>query len=77
MGKDCEILAQTYGVTREEQDEFAARSHQLAGKAAAAGKLDKEMVEVHLPPKFSAIKDDNGVRPDTTAESISHLRPAF
>lgn len=77
MGKDCEILAQTYGVTREEQDEFAARSHRLAGKAQEEGKLEKEMVEVHLAPEFKAISGDNGVRPDTTAEKISHLKPAF
>lgn len=77
MGKDCEILAQTYGVTREEQDEFSARSHQLAGKAEADGKFEQEVVDVHLPPKFEVIEKDNGVRPDTTAEKISHLKPAF
>jgi acetyl-CoA acyltransferase len=77
MGKDCEILAQTYGVTREEQDEFAARSHQLAGKAAEQGILEREMVEVHLAPEFRAITDDNGVRGDTTPEKIAHLKPAF
>jgi len=77
MGKDCEILAQTYGVTREEQDEFAARSHQLAGKAAEEGKLGKEIVPVMLAPEFKPIKKDNGVRGETTAEKIAHLKPAF
>ena len=77
MGQDCEILAQTYGVTREEQDELAAKSHQAAGKAYENGFLQNEIVPVHLPPEFAAIKKDNGVRPDTTADKISHLKPAF
>ncbi len=77
MGYDCELLAGKYGVTREEQDEFAARSHQLAGKAIAEGKLAKEMCEVSLPPKFVPINTDNGVRGDTTVEKISKLKPAF
>lgn len=77
MGKDCEILAQTYGVTRQEQDEFTVRSHQLAGKAYEAGYLQDEIVTVQLPPKFSPIERDNGVRPDTTLEKISQLKPAF
>ncbi len=77
MGQDCEILAQRYGVTREEQDDFAARSHQNAGKAYEAGHLQDEIVTVQLPPKFRPIDKDNGVRPDTTADKISHLKPAF
>lgn len=77
MGQDCEILANRYGVTRQEQDEFAARSHQLAGQAKAAGHFESEMTDVALPPKFTAIKDDNGIRPDTTVKKISKLRPAF
>lgn len=77
MGQDCEILAQTYGVTREEQDDFAARSHQLAAKAHEAGHLSEEMVPVMLKPNFEPIEKDNGVRGDTTADKISHLKPAF
>jgi len=77
MGQDCEILAQRYGVTREEQDDLAAKSHQLAAKAYDAGHLQKEIVPVMLPPKFEAIDKDNGVRGDTTVEKISGLKPAF
>jgi acetyl-CoA acyltransferase len=77
MGQDCEILAQRYGVTREEQDDLAAKSHQLAAKAYDAGHLQKEIVPVMLPPKFEAIDKDNGVRGDTTVEKISSLKPAF
>ena len=77
MGQDCEIMTARLNVGREEQDEFAVRSHQLAAKAHEAGYLQKEMVEVSLPPKFKAITQDNGVRGDSTVERVSKLRPAF
>jgi acetyl-CoA acyltransferase len=77
MGNDCEILAQRYGVTRAEQDEFAARSHQLAAKAFEDGHLPKEITSVQLPPKFAPIDRDNGVRGDSSVEKLSKLKPAF
>ncbi|MGB1206384.1 MAG: acetyl-CoA C-acyltransferase [Chitinophagales bacterium] len=77
MGQDCEILTAKYKVGRKEQDEFAVRSHQLAAKAAADGHLEKEMTAVSFPPKFKAVRDDNGVRGDSTVAKISKLRPAF
>jgi acetyl-CoA acetyltransferase family protein len=77
MGQDCELLASKYKVERKEQDEFAARSHQLAGKATEAGFLAKEIVPIEIPPNFKPIKTDNGVRGDTTADKISKLKPAF
>lgn len=76
MGQDCELMAARYEVGREEQDEFAARSHQLAGKAAEEGNLS-DVVAVELPPKFKPISIDNGVRGDTTVEKIAKLKPAF
>lgn len=76
MGQDCEILAQKFGVTREEQDELAAASHQNAGKAFDAGYMD-DIIDVRLPPKFTPISKDNGVRGDTTVDKISKLKPAF
>lgn len=77
MGKDCELLAGRFGVTRKESDEFAARSHQLAGKAAAEGKFDSMLAPVTVEPSFMPIDKDNGIRPDTTVEKISKLKPAF
>ena len=77
MGQDCDVMAARFGVTREEQDEFAVRSHQLAAKAHEEGHLPAEMVEVHIPPKFKAIDRDNGVRGNSTIEKVSRLRPAF
>lgn len=77
MGEDCDIMAARFGVSREEQDEYAVRSHQLADKAFGEGHLAEEVVEVSLPPKFKPIKKDNGIRGDSTVEKVSKLRPAF
>ncbi|OWY25501.1 acetyl-CoA C-acyltransferase [Sphingobacteriales bacterium UPWRP_1] len=77
MGQDCEILAAKYGVSRQEQDEFAVRSHQLAAKAAENGNLANEITGVAIPPAFMPIAKDNGIRPDTTYEGIAKLSPAF
>ena len=66
--------------TREEQDAFAARSHQLAAKAWEEGRFDEEVVTVQIPQRKGdpvAFKTDEGIRADTTVESLSRLRPAF
>jgi acetyl-CoA C-acetyltransferase len=66
--------------TREEQDAFSARSHQLAAKAWKDGLFDDEVVAVEIPQRKGdpiVFKEDEGIRPDTTVESLSRLRPAF
>src|SRR6476619_5873628 len=66
--------------TREEQDEFSARSHQLAAKAWKDGLFDDEVVPVSIPQRKGdpvVFKNDEGIRADTTAASLSGLRPAF
>ncbi|MCE1179928.1 MAG: acetyl-CoA C-acetyltransferase [Micrococcales bacterium] len=66
--------------SREEQDAFAARSHQLAAKAWADGKMADEVVPVEVPQRKGdpiVFNTDEGVRADTTAESLGKLRPAF
>ncbi len=75
MGQDCDILAAAHGVSREEQDDFALRSHKLAGKAYADGHLPKEVVPVKVGDK--TISKDNGIREDSTIEKLNSLRPAF
>ena len=77
MGQDCDIMAARYNVSREEQDDFAYRSHQLAGKAQEAGYLKDEMCEVALIPKFKAITSDNGIRPSAKRAKLAKLRAAF
>jgi acetyl-CoA C-acetyltransferase len=66
--------------TREEQDEFSARSHQLAAKAWKDGLFDDEVVPVSIPQRKGdpiEFRTDEGVRADTTADSLGKLRPAF
>lgn len=77
MGADCDLMAARFKVSRQEQDEFAALSHQRAGEAEKQGIFADELVPVALPPKFKAIDRDNGIRPETTAAGIAKLRPAF
>ncbi len=77
MGEDCDIMVANYGITREEQDTFAARSHQLASKAQKNGYLNDEICNISLPSDFKEIDKDNGIRGNTTKENISKLRPAF
>src|SRR6476646_3333167 len=67
-------------LTREEQDEFAARSHQPAATAWKNGVFDDEVVPVEIPQRKGdpiVVNSDEGVRGDTTAESLGKLRPAF
>ncbi len=66
--------------TREEQDEFSARSHQLAAKAWKDGLFDDEVVAVSIPQRKGdpiEFKSDEGIRADTTTASLGALRPAF
>ncbi len=76
MGQDCDILAANFKVSREDQDAFALRSHQLAEKAWNDGHLAKEVVTVSLPPAFKAITKDNGIRV-STIDKLAKLNPAF
>ncbi len=67
-------------ITRQRQDEFSARSHQLAAAATAAGKFTDEIVNVSIAQRKGdpiIVSTDEGVRGETTAESLAALRPAF
>jgi acetyl-CoA C-acetyltransferase len=67
-------------LTREEQDEFSARSHQRAAEAWKNGLFDDEVVPVEIPQRRGepvVVSQDEGIRGDTTAESLGKLRPAF
>ncbi len=80
MGDATDEYNQRYNLTREEQDEFAARSHQLAAKAIETGRFDDEIVSVEVPQRKGdplIVNKDEGVRPDTTIDSLGKLRPAF
>jgi acetyl-CoA acyltransferase len=87
MGMTAEVVAEKYKITREEQDEFAYESHKKAAKAIDEGKfkdeiipvevLHKELVNGKFQTKKELIDIDDGVRRDTSIESLSKLKPAF
>jgi acetyl-CoA C-acetyltransferase len=80
MGASTEKHNSRYGVTREQQDEFSARSHQRAAAAIAAGRFADEITPVAIPQRKGdpvVFDTDEGVRADTTAAGLSKLRPAF
>lgn len=77
MGEYADRLAALYGVTRETQDAYTVRSHQSAVRAFREILLDDEIVPVTGPPDFVPVTRDNLVRPDTTPEALSALKPAF
>src|SRR5262249_38306554 len=73
LGEATEILATRYGITRDAQDAFALRSHQLAHRAWEDGVYAPEVVPV---PGVDLPRDES-IRPDTTAEALARLKPAF
>jgi len=88
MGITSENVAERYGVSRADQDAFAARSHQKATKARKEGLFEKEIVPVktiwrdledpeNVPVKDVTVTEDDGIRPNTTVESLAKLKPAF
>ena len=80
MGNAGETVAATYHVTREAQDAYAARSHQKAAAATEAGHFKDEILPIAVPQKKGEplrIDRDESIRPDTTAESLARLQPAF
>jgi len=79
MGITAENVAEKFGVTREMQDEFSASSQQKWGKAQAEGKFDDEIVPVMVKVKKDMVefKVDEQPRPDSTADKLAALKPAF
>ncbi len=79
MGITAENVAEQWGLTREQLDEFAASSQQKACAAIESGRFKDEIVPVEIKKKKETVvfDTDEGPRPGTTAESISKLRPAF
>ncbi|HEY0559453.1 MAG TPA: acetyl-CoA C-acetyltransferase [Frankiaceae bacterium] len=80
MGASTEQYNAGLDITREQQDAFAARSHELAAKAIKNGVFDDEVVPVAVPQRKGdpiMVTEDEGVRAETTAQSLAKLRPAF
>jgi acetyl-CoA acetyltransferase family protein len=77
LGEGAELLAERFGITREEQDELAAASHRLSAAAWEAKEYDAEVVPVQGDPGTVLLDHDEGIRADSTPESLARLRPAF
>lgn len=80
MGESTEAFNGKYSFTREHQDEFSVASHSRSHAANEAGRLSPEIVPVEVDlgrGKTAVVEFDEGIRPDTTFESLSKLRPAF
>jgi acetyl-CoA C-acetyltransferase len=79
MGAATERYQQPYALTREEQDEYGALSHQRAARARESGALSEEIAPITVTGRRgeTVVDTDEGVRPDSTAESLGRLKPAF
>ncbi len=75
MGQTAENVAEKYQITRAEQEKFAVVSQKKAAEARAAGRLADEIVPIHT--KAGDVTEDGLIRPDTTEEVLSGLKPAF
>ena len=80
MGLTAELLGKMHGITRQQQDEMGARSHRLAHDAAINGRFDNEIIGVEghdAEGRLKLILKDEVIRPETTVESLSLLKPVF
>jgi acetyl-CoA acyltransferase len=78
MGQSAEKMAKINGISREDQDQFALRSHRLAAVGLDDGRLTAEIAPLWIPPEFDqSLATDNGVRRDTDIEQLRKLAPVF
>jgi acetyl-CoA C-acetyltransferase len=80
MGEGSDKVNTKMSISRAEQDEWSARSHERAAEATKAGRLAEEIIAVEVPQRKGdpvRVEEDEGIRPGTTAESLGKLKPAF
>jgi acetyl-CoA acyltransferase len=78
MGQSAEKMAKINHIPREEQDQFALRSHRLAAAGTQDGRLIAEIMPFYVPPKYEKWEtSDNGIRTDTSLEQLAALKPVF
>jgi len=80
MGETAENIAAKYGISREEQDEFACESHRRAVRAGSDGTFSREIIPVEIPRRKGdpeTVRSDEGPRPDSTMEQLARLAPVF
>jgi len=79
MGNEAEIIAEKFGITRDEQDRFALQSQQRAAAATATGRFKDEIVAIEVPQKKGTliVDTDEPIRAETTLEALAKLKPVF
>jgi acetyl-CoA acyltransferase len=77
MGENCERLAKRLGITRDDQDAYACASHRRAARATADGWLARQITPAWPSAATGPVREDNGIRADTSLEALARLRPAF
>jgi acetyl-CoA acyltransferase len=78
MGESAERMAKENGISRQDQDDWALRSHRLASVGTEDGRLTAEITPVYAPPDFATVVTaDNGIRTDTSGEKLAGLKPVF
>jgi acetyl-CoA acyltransferase len=82
QGIGAEMIADQWGISREELDEFSAESHRRAARATAEGRFEREIVALHVRDDEGRDTDelmtsDEGIRPDSSVETLAKLKPAF
>jgi acetyl-CoA acetyltransferase family protein len=75
QGEAAERIVDKYGISRQEMDDFSARSHRLAAQATDEGRFDREITPVTTA--HGTVRVDQGIRPGTTSEALAGLQPAF
>src|SRR5436190_789881 len=80
MGDSSDDVTRELEISRGDQDDWSARSHRRAHEVGTSGRLAEEVVNVEIPQRRGdpvVVFTDEGIRPDTTAESLAKLKPAF
>ena len=82
QGIGAEMIADQWGISREELDEFSAESHRRAARATAEGRFEREIVPIHVRDDEGhdtdeLVTSDEGIRPDSSVETLAKLKPAF
>jgi acetyl-CoA acyltransferase len=79
QGISAELIAEKWGITRQENDAFSVQSHQRAARATREGRFEHEIVpvEIHLDDGAETMTTDEGIRADSTMETLAKLKPAF
>jgi len=82
QGIGAEMIADQWGISREELDEFSAESHRRAARATAEGRFEREIVPIHVRDDQGhdtdeLVTSDEGIRPDSSVETLAKLKPAF